>query len=104
MYGGVLVYDDKTLRQFAIFKVYGLHSIGSALPIIQDTLHGSVPQAFKIDAFDFFLRYVQPRQQLPGFEWKCASLNETGSESTVETMKTPTLIRDLDAATLPAIR
>ena len=58
MHRGIPIHYDESFWQLSIFKMYGLYSIGGALTIIQDALYGSVPQAFKIDAFNFFLRYV----------------------------------------------
>jgi hypothetical protein len=103
MCGSVLVHYDETFGQVTIFELDVLYSIGSPLPIVQDALYGSVSQAFEIDALDLLRRNRHPLQQPTSLESEIASLHKTGRESTVETVETPTLFRDLDTATLPAI-
>ena len=104
MHWHVLIYQCKGIGQFSVFKFNALYRIGSPLPIVQDTLHTAMSQAFKIDTLDLFLGYIQPLQKSAGLERQVATQDKTGRESTVETMETPALIIDFDPATLPAIR
>jgi hypothetical protein len=84
-------------------KINTLQYIYNTLPVIDYAVYTPMSQAFKIEHFNLVGRSTHPTQQLFGFVAYTTTQLKAGSETTVEAMITPTLVRYFESSALSTI-